>query len=110
MRGAMTVPAARLTALDLYDHVERTEESFREGDDLVEVVRDGRLRLVSTVDFRLKQLIDVIAHMRDPQYSEAMELVGKLKRARISRSVDGPHVFAQLRGVVAAWDSARLAR
>ena len=106
----MTVPAARLTALDLYDHVERAEESFREGDDLVEVVRDGRLRLVSTVDFRLKQLIDVIAHMRDPHYSEAMELIGKLKRARISRSVDLSEVFAQLRTVVATWDSIRLAR
>jgi hypothetical protein len=65
---------------------------------------------VSTVDFRLKQLIDVIAHMRDPQYSEAMELVGKLKRARISRSADLPDVFAQLRAVVAAWDPTRLAR
>ena len=65
---------------------------------------------MSLGDFLRKQLIDVIAHVRDPQYSEAMELVGKLKRARISRSADLPDVFAQLRAVVAAWDSTRLAR
>ena len=106
----MTVPAARLTALDLYDHIERAEEAFRKGDDLFEIERDGRLRLVSTVDYRLKQLIDVIVHMRDPYYSEAMDLVRALKHARISRSVDLPAVVAELRRVIAAWDSARLAR
>jgi hypothetical protein len=106
----MTVPANRLTASDFYRYIDRVEEAFREGDDLVEVVRSGRLRLVSTVDLRIKQLVAVVIHLRDPHYVEAMDLVEELKRARISRSVDLPKVFGELRLVVSAWDAAREAR
>lgn len=102
--------AERLTADDIYDRIERSERVFADGDDLIEVVRDGRLRLVSTVDLRLRQLVEVIIHLRDPHYSEAMELVDELKRARISRSVDLAEVFGKLRGVISAWDAERQAR
>ena len=80
--------AERLTAADIYDRIERLERVFAQGDDLMEVVRDGRLRLVSTVDLRLTQLIAAVIHVRDPHHSDAMELVDELKRARISRGVD----------------------
>lgn len=102
--------AERLTADDIHDRIERLERVFAEGDDLIEVVRDGRLRLVSTVDLRLTQLVDVITHVRDPHYSEAMNLVDELKRARISRGVDLSEVFRKLRGVISAWDADRQAR
>lgn len=102
--------AERLTADDIYDRIERLERVFAEGDNLIEVVRDGRLRLVSTVDLRLTQLVDVIIHVRDPHYSEAVELVDELKRARISCGVDMSEVFGKLRGVVSAWDADRQAR
>jgi hypothetical protein len=103
----VTVPAQRLTASDLYRSIDLVEETFRAGDDEVEVVRNGRLRLVSTVDFRIKQLVAVVVHMREPHHAEAMELIGELRRARISRSVDLPGVFADLRSVISAWDAAR---
>ena len=106
----MTVPADRLTAADLYDLIERAEEAFAKGDDFFEIVRDGHLRLMSTLDYRIKQLVGVIRHMRDPAYSEAMELIDELKRARISRTVDLPEVFAGLRLVISTWDAARPAR
>lgn len=102
--------AERLTPDDIYDRIERLERVFAERDDLIEVVRDGRLRLVSTVDVRLTQLVGVIIHLRDPHYSEAMELVDALKRARISRGVDLSEVFGKLRGVISAWDADRQAR
>jgi hypothetical protein len=110
MKVRMTVPADRLTASDFYRYIDRVEEAFREGDDLVEVVRSGRLRLVSTVDLRIKRLVEVVVHVRDPHHVEAMELVDELKRARISRSVDLPKVFGELRLVISSWDAARQAR
>lgn len=103
-------PADRLTAADLYDRIQRAEEAFAVGDDEVEVVRGGRLRLVSTLDERIRQLVGVMAHMRDPHYSEAMDLVEELRRARISRGVDLPKVFGELRLVIASWDAARQVR
>jgi hypothetical protein len=103
----MTVAADRLTASDLYRYIDRVEEAFREGDDLVEVVRGGRLRLASTVDLRIKQLVDVVVHLRDPHYVQAMALVDELKRARISRSVDLAKVFGELRLVISTWDATR---
>jgi hypothetical protein len=103
----MTVPADRLTASDFYRYIDRVEEAFREGDDLVEVVRGGRLRLASTVDLRIKQLVDVVVHLRDPHYVQAMALVDELKRARISRSVDLAKVFGELRLVISTWDATR---
>jgi hypothetical protein len=106
----MTTPAHRLTAADLDDYIDRAEKAFADGDDLVEVVRNGRLRLVSTLDDRIQRLAGVIVHMRDPHYSEAMKLVDELKRARISRSVDLPEVFAELRLVISTWDATRRAR
>jgi hypothetical protein len=106
----MTIHDNRLPAAALYDYIDRAEKAFAEGDDLVEVVRDGRIRLVSTLDYRIKQLVGVIAHMRDPHYSKAMELVAQLKRARISRSVDLPEVFAELRLLISTWDATRRAR
>src|SRR4051812_4761120 len=102
--------AERLTSDDIYDRIERLERVFADGDDLIEVVRDGRLRLVSTVDLRLTQLVQVIIHVRDPHYSEAVELVDEVKRARISRGVDLSEVFGKLRGVILAWDAGRQAR
>ncbi len=102
--------AERLTAADIYDRIERLERVFAQGDDLMEVVRDGRLRLVSTVDLRLTQLIAVVIHVRDPHHSDAMELVDELKRARISRGVDLSEVFGKLRGVISAWDADRHTR
>lgn len=109
MNVRMTVPAQRLTAADLYDYVDLTEKAFMEEDEF-EVERDGRLRLVLRVDYRMRQLIGVINHMRDPHYSLAMEQVDALKRARISRSVDLPEVFTRLRHVISSWDAAHEAR
>lgn len=106
----MSTPADRLTAADLSDHIDRAEKAFADGDDLFEVVRDGRLRLESTLDHRIKRLVGVFVHMRDPHYSEAMALVDELKLARISRSVDLPEVFAELRLVISTWDASRQAR
>jgi hypothetical protein len=103
----MTVAAARLTASDLYRCIDLVEEAFGAGVDEVEVVRDGRLRLVSTVDLRIKQLGAVVAHLGDAHYAEAVKLVDELKRARISRSVDLVEVFGKLRVVIAAWDAVR---
>lgn len=106
----MPVPASRLTPDDLYDCIERAEETFAEGDDLIEVVRDGRLRLVSTVDLRITQLVGVLVHISDPHYTEAMTLVDELKRGRIATSVDLPATCERLREVVAAWDATRRSR
>jgi len=106
----MSVPADRLTAADLLDHVDRAEAAFADGDQLVEVERQGRLRVVFVIDERLKQLERVIAHMREPHYSEAMELLGTLKRARISQSIKPPDVCEQLRRVIAQWDVMRQSR
>lgn len=106
----MPVPASRLTADDLYDRIDRAEETFAEGDDFVEIVRGDRLRLVSTVDLRIAQLVGVLIHIRDPHYTEAMTLVDELKRSRISTSVDMTTTFERLREVVAAWDAARQLR
>jgi hypothetical protein len=106
----MSVPTDRLSAPDLYRCIDRVEEAFRKGDDEVEVVRRGRLRLVSTVDVSIKQLAGVVVHLRDPYYDEATELIDKLNLARISRSVDLPKVFGGLRSVISAWDAARQAR
>ena len=105
----MTVPSERLTAADLYDLVDRVEEAFVDEDEF-EVVRGGRLRLVLAVDYRIRQLVGVINQIRDPHYSEAMEQIDALKRARISRSVDVPETFRRLRLVISAWDVARQAR
>lgn len=102
--------AARLTADDIYDRIDRLGRAFEEPDEIDEVTRDGRPRPVFTVDLRLEQLLELIIHLRDPHYPAAMELVSKLKRARISRSVDPPQVLEELRAVVAAWDAARQAR
>ena len=110
MNGRVTVPAERLTAADLRDYLRRVEEAFAAGDQETEVLRGGRLRLVLTVNERIKQLEGVLVHVRDPHYSEAMELVGELKRARVSRSVSLPEVLERLRVVIAAWDADRQAR
>ena len=106
----MTLPADRLRAPDLYRCIDRVEEAFRKGDDEVEVVRGGRLRLVSTVEASIKQLAGVVVHLRGPYYDEAKQLIDELNRARISRSVDLPKVFEELRSIISAWDTARQAR
>jgi hypothetical protein len=106
----MSVPADRLTAADLRDYVDRAEAAFADGDQLVEVEREGRLRVVFVIDERITQLERVIAHMRDPCYSEAMELLGTLKRARISRSIKPADVCEQLRQLISDWDAARQSR
>lgn len=107
----MTVPAERLTAVDVYHFIDWTREAFAKGDDLyeVEIWEDGqrRLRLRSTLDFHIRRLEAVIAHMSDPHYAKAAELVARLKRARISESVDVANVLADLRTVVAYWDQSR---
>lgn len=106
----MPVPVDRLTAADLYDYVKRAEDAFADGDDEIEVVRGGRLQLVTTLDERIRQLIGVIPPMREPHHAEAMELIDQLKRARISQSVDLPKVFGELRSVISAWNAARQSR
>ena len=107
----MTVPAERLAAADIYHFLDWTREAFAAGDDLVavEVWENGRrrLRLRSTLDFQIRRLEGVIAHMGDPHHGKAMELVARLKRARISDSVDVASVLADLRTVVAYWDQSR---
>lgn len=107
----MTVPSERLTAADIYHFIDWTREAFAAGDNLVEVEvwEDGRprLRLRSTLDFQIRRLEGVIAHMSDPHHTQAVELVAKLKRARISTGVDVANVLADLRTVVAYWDQSR---
>jgi hypothetical protein len=106
----MSVAADRLTAADLRDHVDRAEATFADGDQLVDVERQGRLRVVFVIDERLKQRERVIAHMRDPDYSEAMELLGTLKRARVSQGIKPPDVCEQLRQLISDWDAVRQSR
>lgn len=107
----MSVPAERLAAADIYHFIDWTREAFAAGDNLVEVEvwESGRrrLRLRSTLDFQIRRLSGVIAHMSDPYHAEAIELVARLKLARISESVDVPDVLARLRAVVSEWDRSR---
>lgn len=114
----MTVPAQRLTAHDIYRYLGYLAEAFGAGDELIEVEeRDretGRLRLrpVFQIDRQLDRLERVLAHFSEPHYSQAMEVVAELKRARCSdsRRAELPSTFVRLRMVVADWDRQRRTR
>lgn len=106
----MSVPAQRLTAVDVYHYIDWTREAFAAGDDFYEVETFDpewgrlRLRLRSKLDFHIGRLERVVALMPDPFHTDATNLIAKLKRARISTTVDVPNVLADLRTVVAYWD------
>lgn len=104
----MTVPAQRLTAVDLYHYLDWLKEAFAAGDELIEVEEfaDGRrrLRVVWQIDRQLVRLERVLAHVSDPHYSQAMELVSELKRQRLVSHPDTDRIFVRFGAVIADWD------
>lgn len=111
----MSVPAERLTAIDIHRYLDWLVEAFDAGDQLLEVEeRDratGRLRLrvVFQIDRQLDRLERVLAHISEPHYSQAEKLVAELKRARWSEEARAalPQTFVRLRMVIADWDRNR---
>lgn len=108
----MTVPAQRLTAVDLYHFLDWLKEAFAAGDQLreIEEFHDGRrrLRVVFEIDHQLERLQRVLAHVSEPHYSQAMNLVDELKRARLRANPDTAAIFVRFGAVIADWDRSRL--
>ena len=103
----MTVPADRLTAVDIYRYLDWLGEAFEAGDQLVEIVVQGRLRVVRQRDFQLRRLELVLQHLNASHHQQAMALVAELKRALVADGVPWREILRRLHRVVHDWEAAR---